>query len=79
MGKARNPDGTIDVRIVLQVTINRDLYAETVMGAERPADVLDKDVRQHLKRQIRTEVLNLSEQLAIADVDAEGVYPTKEA
>lgn len=43
-----NPDGTIEVRVVLYVTVDPAAWAQNMMG-EHPDEVTSREVRAHVK------------------------------
>lgn len=70
-----NPDGTIDVRVVLTVRVDPDSWVARVMD-EHPTEVLQSEVRRNVKRYVRDLVAGHDEGAfhSIKDVAAQGVY-----
>lgn len=69
---ATNPDGTIDVQVVLTVNVDPAEWARLMMG-EHPAEVLQKEVRRSVKARIRNHISNWS--LASSDQDRDELVP----
>lgn len=82
MTVGQNADGTIDVRVVLNVRVDPYTWAEDVMG-ERPDEVLAREVRKSVKQVVRDHVKGLagtpsphepSRPHPVFRVHAEGIY-----
>lgn len=74
MSMGRNPDGTITVRVVLSVTVDPEEWVADMMNTVEP--VLDKNIRQDVKRYVRSLVANgdQSSQTYLSNVTAQGLY-----
>ena len=74
MSTGKNADGTIDVRVVLTVKVDPDIWAEEVMETN-PDEVLLKEIRSNVKRWVRDFVEGQASDVPIVDhVEAQGVY-----
>jgi hypothetical protein len=67
-----NPDGTIDVQVVLTVQVDPHAWARYMMG-ENPDEVLQKEVRHDVKKQVRNRIQDWPNGLAeYGGYDADG-------
>lgn len=76
MTTGKNRDGTIDVRVVLNVRVDPRAWAEDVME-ENPDEVLLREIRKSVKRFVRTAVQTATIEGGmppIKRVHAEGIY-----
>lgn len=83
MAIGRNADGSLTVRVELQVRVDRDDWARDVMGTD-PDEVLDKLIRRSVKREVRQRVAEMSmetapeaaedEHFPVLDVRVQGIY-----
>lgn len=76
MTMGKNRDGTMDVRIVLNVRVDPKAWAEGVMD-EHPDEPLLKEIRRSVKTTVRDHVKALVDEehsYPVLRVHAEGIY-----
>lgn len=77
MAMKTNPDGTIDVRVVLTVTVDPVAWVRDMMD-ENPDELLQKEVRRDVKTWVRNAIASApfgnERAEAIRAVHAEGLY-----
>lgn len=81
MTTGKNRDGTIDVRVVLNVRVDPRAWVEDVME-EHPDEVLLREIRKSVKTTIWAHVREMAEEQApysdhnypVLRVHAEGIY-----
>lgn len=81
---ATSPDGTITVRVVLQVQVDPDAWARTMMDTD-PDELLQKEIRRDVKTRVRNRIADWSTSTSefddytdvpIGTVTAQGLYDT---